>query len=112
LAFALSFVAIVQATQPSSTASCMATCPPKDTGGFALAQSNTSTDPVFCSYPAEPGENPNDFYCTYNKETGSLVSDHDAGFCPKTASTSCHSRRFKGEDNYTAMLRKRDAAKP
>jgi hypothetical protein len=53
--------------------------------GFALGESNTSTDPIFCSYPAVPGENPNDFFCTYSATTGVLVQDNDAGLCPPNA---------------------------
>jgi len=61
------------------------TCPPQDEGGFPLGQSDTSTNPIFCSYPAFAGENPNDFYCTYSATTGVLVTDNDAGFCPPNA---------------------------
>jgi hypothetical protein len=64
------------------------TCPPKDNLGFPLGQSDESTDPIFCSYPAVPGEDPNDFFCTYNSTTGQLVEDHDAGLCPATANCS------------------------
>ena len=60
------------------------TCPPADLGGFPLGASDTSTDPIFCSYPAVPGEDPNDFFCTYDATSGLLVQDHDAGFCPDT----------------------------
>ena len=35
--------------------------------------------------PAFAGENPNDFFCTYNAATGALVTDNDAGFCPSSA---------------------------
>ena len=41
------------------------TCPSQDEAGF-LGESNTSTNPIFCSYPAFAGEDPNDFYCTYD----------------------------------------------
>jgi hypothetical protein len=61
------------------------TCPAQDNLGFSLGQSDTTTDPIFCSYPAVAGENPNDFYCTYSATSGSLVTDHDAGLCPSTA---------------------------
>ena len=59
------------------------TCPSTDEAGFPLGY--TSTYPIFCSYPAFPGENPDDFYCIYNSSTGSLVTDNDAGFCPAKA---------------------------
>jgi hypothetical protein len=62
-----------------------ATCPATDDLGFALGNNDTTTDPIFCSYPAVPGENPNDFYCTYGASTGVLVTDNDAGLCPATA---------------------------
>jgi hypothetical protein len=64
-------------------------CPPQDDLGFALGQNDTSTDPIFCSYPAVPGENPNDFSCTYSFTTGALVTDNDAGLCPTTAVNTC-----------------------
>src|SRR5262249_18001083 len=60
-------------------------CPPQDELGFALGTSNTSTDPIFCSYPAISGENPTDFYCEYSASTGTIVIDHDAGLCPTNA---------------------------
>ncbi|KJA13093.1 hypothetical protein HYPSUDRAFT_81168 [Hypholoma sublateritium FD-334 SS-4] len=58
------------------------TCPTADSAGFSLATPNYATEPIFCSYPAVAGENPNDFYCTYSSTTGQLVTDNDAGFCP------------------------------
>jgi hypothetical protein len=49
-------------------------CPPTDQLGFAVGPppnyQNTSTDPIFCSYPAFEGEDPNDFFCTYSFFTG------------------------------------------
>lgn len=41
----------------------------------------------FASFPAFPGENPNDFYCTYGVPSGSLITDNDVGFCPASATT-------------------------
>jgi hypothetical protein len=64
-------------------------CPPQDQLGFSLGDSNTSTDPIFCSYPAVPGENPNDFFCTYSRTTGALVTDNDAGLCQPNAVNTC-----------------------
>jgi hypothetical protein len=64
-------------------------CPPQDDLGFPLGQNDTSTDPIFCSYPAVPGENPNDFSCTYSFTTGALVTDNDAGLCPANAVNNC-----------------------
>jgi hypothetical protein len=61
------------------------TCPPTDQLGFSLGQSDTTTDPIFCSYPAVPGEDPHDFFCTYSKTTGALVQDNDAGLCTANA---------------------------
>jgi hypothetical protein len=81
--------------QPSST-SCF-NCPPTDEAGFPLGNSDTTSNPIFCSYPAFSGENPNDFFCTYNPTTGVLVTDNDAGFCPGTAvAVSCVARRRRG----------------
>jgi hypothetical protein len=61
------------------------TCPPQDSVGFPLGTSNTSSNPIFCSYPAVSGEDPKDFYCEYSATTGALVTDHDAGLCPANA---------------------------
>jgi hypothetical protein len=52
---------------------------------FKLGQSDTSTDPIFCSYPQFPGENKNDLFCKYSATTGVLVQDHDGGSCPANA---------------------------
>jgi hypothetical protein len=49
--------------------------------GFALGTSDLTTDPIFCSYPLTPNEDPNDFYCTYDAITGALVTDHGNGHC-------------------------------
>ena len=63
-------------------------CPATDTLGFALGVSDTTTDPIFCSYPAVSGEDPYDFFCRYSKTTGALVQDNDAGLCPGSAASS------------------------
>jgi hypothetical protein len=60
-------------------------CPPQDEAGFPLGDSSNSGGVLFCSYPAFPGENPNDFFCNYNSSSGVLTQDNDAGFCPATA---------------------------
>ncbi|KAH9213045.1 hypothetical protein DL95DRAFT_303046, partial [Leptodontidium sp. 2 PMI_412] len=64
------------------------TCPPQDNLGFSVSSENTSSDPIFCSYPAVVGEDPNDFFCTYSFTTGVLVTDNDAGLCPTQAATT------------------------
>jgi hypothetical protein len=61
------------------------TCPPTDQLGFAVGDTDYTSDPIFCSYPAVAGEDPNDFFCTYSASTGVLVTDHDAGLCTATA---------------------------
>ena len=61
------------------------TCPPVDEAGFSLGQSDTTANPIFCSYPAFQNEYPNDFFCTYSATDGTLVEDHNAGFCPPSA---------------------------
>ena len=71
-------------------------CPPADEAGFPLGDTDYTTDPFFCSYPAFPGENPNDFYCTYSATTGALVTDNDAGFCPATAVNRAAARDSTG----------------
>ncbi|KAF7348314.1 hypothetical protein MSAN_01785200 [Mycena sanguinolenta] len=115
VAIVLSFIGIAQAQQPSGTPQCMPSCPAQDLGGFALADNSNSGGELFCSYPASEGENPNDFYCKYDSSSGALTVSHDKDdfndYCPPNAATTCvNSRRFKGEDNYTAMLRKKREA--
>jgi len=60
-------------------------CPPEDGAGFALGDHNADNDILFCSYPAFEGEDPLDFYCTYDATDGHLVADQDVGFCPANA---------------------------
>ncbi|KAL8278860.1 hypothetical protein RQP46_008731 [Phenoliferia psychrophenolica] len=69
------------------------TCPATDDAGFAVGPSDQTNAPagtVFCSYPATPGEDQLDFYCT---TTGVLVTDNDAGFCPAQAPNTCARQR-------------------
>jgi hypothetical protein len=82
--------------------------PQQDNAGFAVGQNNvqgtatvligtnasghitswTIGEQYFASYPAFPGENPDDFYCVWTVSTTasgdaySLTTDNDAGFCP------------------------------
>src|SRR5262249_4441407 len=48
---------------------------------------------IFASYPAFPGENPNDFFATYTVSTTNagdslhLILDNDAGFAPPSATS-------------------------
>src|SRR5262249_55355820 len=63
---------------------CTFTCPSQDQGGFDLGESDPGP-PLFCSYPADPNEDPHDFYCTYDTATGELVQDVDADLCPSNA---------------------------
>jgi hypothetical protein len=61
-----------------------------DSGGNITSWDVTGTE--FGSYPAFPGENPNDFFCEYNVSftasggSGPLSVDNDAGFCPSSNS--------------------------
>jgi hypothetical protein len=63
--------------------------PPEDEAGFPAGtgpgDESDSGAVLFISYPAFPGENPNDFYCTYSDTTGALITDNDPGFCPGNA---------------------------
>ena len=69
---------------PGSVYALSCSCPPQNETGIPLGVS--SPGPLlFCSYPAFPGENPNDLFCDYNASTGALMVDHDAGFCPGNA---------------------------
>jgi hypothetical protein len=61
-------------------------CPAHDNAGFPLGSGSDATgDPLFCSYPAFPSENPFDFFCTYSSTTGALVQDSNGGLCPSNA---------------------------
>lgn len=51
---------------PSAVPTTGYSCPAADSAGFALGDTNLASDPIFCSYPAISGENPNDFFCTYS----------------------------------------------
>ncbi|KAF8181810.1 hypothetical protein BJ912DRAFT_906639 [Pholiota molesta] len=84
-AFLISMAVLIHARDSPSGVPTTYTCPPQDNGGFPLGESDVTTNPIFCSYPAVPGENPNDFFCTYSMTTGVLVQDHDAGLCPTNA---------------------------
>ncbi|KAG8889968.1 hypothetical protein FRB98_001703 [Tulasnella sp. 332] len=82
-------------------------CPPADELGFTLGDHSNNNGVLFCSYPAAPGENPNDFYCEYDSSTGTQRRDNDAGVCPPAASTTCDlSKRA------LALKRKPVAAQP
>ncbi|KAJ6453387.1 hypothetical protein C8R45DRAFT_1112546 [Mycena sanguinolenta] len=49
--------------------------------------------------------------CVYDSSSGALVFDGDSGLCQDHTVVSCATRRrYKGEDNYTAFLRKRKSA--
>ncbi|KAG8864751.1 hypothetical protein FRB96_003336 [Tulasnella sp. 330] len=77
-------------------------CPPADELGFTLGDHSNNNGVLFCSYPAAPGENPNDFYCEYDSSTGTQRRDNDAA-----ASTTCDlSKRA------LALKRKPVAAQP
>ena len=64
------------------------------TNGSGQITSWTITELVFASYPTAPDQDPNVFFCTYNAITTNtgdsltLVTEHDAGFCPKDTITT------------------------
>lgn len=60
-------------------------CPPTDNDGFPLVQHGQENGFLFCSYPVFPKEDPHDFYCYYDNNTGNLAEDHDVGLCPSHA---------------------------
>jgi hypothetical protein len=41
-------------------------CPETDMAGFPFSNPSDNGNILFCSYPAVPGDDPNDFFCTYN----------------------------------------------
>ncbi|KAJ6452945.1 hypothetical protein C8R45DRAFT_945413 [Mycena sanguinolenta] len=104
IAVALSFLCGVSyAQQPSSAPSCTASCP-TDRGGRGAFYSFDWDGILVCEY----GEFD---VCFYDSSSGALVEDADSGLCPDDAPVSCaNRRRYKGEDNYTAFLRKRNFA--
>ncbi|KAF8152861.1 hypothetical protein K438DRAFT_1863969, partial [Mycena galopus ATCC 62051] len=89
IAIALSFISIAQAQQPSSIPCGTPSCPSQDKDGLVLGNGSDSNGVLFCPYAAAGEHNFENLHCTYN---------------------DCNSRRFKREDNYTALLRKRKAA--
>ncbi|KZP04963.1 hypothetical protein FIBSPDRAFT_806182 [Athelia psychrophila] len=89
----------------SGSPSCVAQCPASDGAGFPLGDTSDTNGILFCSYPAVPGESPEDFYCDYNDTTGALVTDNDAGLCPSGADlSSCAPAR--SDSNFTAAKRR------
>jgi hypothetical protein len=66
--YILACLSLVQAAalpRRSGLPSCHAVCPPTDIFDSTLGVSDTTTDPIFCSYPAVPGQDPNRFFCKY-----------------------------------------------
>lgn len=62
----LSMAILVHARASPSGTPTSYICPSEDSAGFSLGARNEDTDPMFCSYPAFPGENPDAFFCTYS----------------------------------------------
>jgi hypothetical protein len=68
-------------------------------GTNALGQitSWTISEGIFASYPAFPGENPNDFFATYTLKTTNLgdsltlIQDNDVGFAPPSKTSGAGS---------------------
>ncbi|KDQ49753.1 hypothetical protein JAAARDRAFT_82108 [Jaapia argillacea MUCL 33604] len=100
LASVLSVFAAVAPRTPSGIASCYS-CPGTDGLGFGVGQHTNDGTTLFCSYPAVPGEDPNDFFCDYSATDGHLTQDNDAGLCPGSATSSACSPSKK-----RAMLKK------
>lgn len=90
-----------QAGTPSGTPSAYS-CPGTDLAAFPLGTNNSDGTTLFCSYPAFPGEDPNDFYCKYSATTGAKTQDNDAGFCPNNAVASGGARRRSPEPQVPA----------
>jgi len=92
---------------PSSTppANCY-TCPGADSLGFTVGSTSDSNGALFCSYPAVPGEDPNDFFCNYSDTTGALTDDNDAGLCPTTAVSGPCNVPIKRETIVEALKRR------
>jgi len=99
------------APRASGVSSCFV-CPSTDEGGFSSGDNSDTNDVLFCSYPAFPGEDPNDFFCTYNDATGALIEDQDAGFCPGTAvGTTCVTQQLKKRETIVQALKRRAEAR-
>lgn len=55
-----------QGGTPSGAPTTGYTCPPADLATFPVGTNNSDGTTLFCSYPAFPGEDPNDFFCQYS----------------------------------------------
>ncbi len=69
----LSLVSAAAHPRRSSLPSCNATCPPMDLSEYSLGNYNTDSDPIFCSYPGFPEEDPNAYFCKYDKVSGEIL---------------------------------------
>lgn len=79
----LGIAGLLLLVQPASArAAC--SCPAVDAAGFPLGASDPGP-PLFCSYPAFPGGDPNQFFCLYDASSGGLIEDHNDESCPSAA---------------------------
>jgi len=65
--------------------SCGFVCPSTDLVRRPLLAHSTSASQLFCRYQSVP----NDFFCKYFTDTGLVKQDHDDGFCPPAAFSTC-----------------------
>ncbi|KAF7292070.1 hypothetical protein MIND_01233100 [Mycena indigotica] len=92
---------LVAAEGPRSPSTCVFLCATKNKDGVPLARmALTRGGDTACYYYNE--------WCTYSGVNGNPGPDGGSR-CPARAGTSCilGRRRFRGEDNFTAMLRKK-----
>ncbi|KAF8182089.1 hypothetical protein BJ912DRAFT_603221 [Pholiota molesta] len=83
--FLISMAVLIRARDTPSTIPSTYICPPTNTLGLPLGNSDVTSNPIFCAYPLISGVNPNGLYCTYSRTTGVLVTNHDLGLCPANA---------------------------
>ncbi|KAG8997699.1 hypothetical protein FRB94_007495 [Tulasnella sp. JGI-2019a] len=70
----------------SGTPSCgVQTCPPMDKANYLVGTTSNENGVLFCSYPTEPEQDPNTYYCQYDATTGALTKDNDSAECPDKA---------------------------
>jgi len=88
----------------TSNSACTYTCPSSDGENFPVGtdagDQTNSNGVLFCSFPVNHSEDPNDFFCTYSDSTGALITAHDfdvinGNLCPASAPCVKQSKRSK-----------------
>ncbi|EIN06331.1 hypothetical protein PUNSTDRAFT_46511 [Punctularia strigosozonata HHB-11173 SS5] len=100
----------VHAHEPSQVPGCAWTCAPYDKNNYPLDQNSSGPveNTLICQY-----EDPTLTYnlCTFSSIDGSVINNR-GGVCPDPTYRCTAQRRYKSEDNFTAVMRKKRAAGP